>query len=102
LPTHWFVIEVLRRIEVWIHQLTPNAMVPLPMFVWAVTSCGGEPSMEVFTKNYRFHWQKKVISGKISQFGTCSFMPRTGKTSGEVVEIVPCTKNNGVTGGILV
>jgi hypothetical protein len=24
---------------------------------------------------------------------TCTFMPRTGKTSGEVVELVPCAKN---------
>lgn len=32
-PAHRFVVEVLRRFEVQIHQLTPNAMVALAKFV---------------------------------------------------------------------
>lgn len=35
-------------------------MVALAKFVWAVTSYGREPSIEVFAKNYCLHWQKKV------------------------------------------
>jgi hypothetical protein len=61
--------------------------------MWAEATYGGEPSVEVFAKNYYLHWKKKVIGGKIAQFGTCTFTPRTGKTSGEVVELVPCAKN---------
>lgn len=34
-----------------------------------------------------------MIGGKVAQFGTCIFTPRTRKPSGEVVEIVPCAKN---------
>jgi hypothetical protein len=34
------------------------------------------------------------------QFGSCMFTPRTVKTSGEVVELVPCTKNKWGIGGI--
>jgi hypothetical protein len=68
-------------------------MVALAMFVWVVTSYGGEPSVEVFTKNYCLHWQKKKIAGLIAQFGSCTFTPRTGKTLTEVVEIVSCAKN---------
>jgi hypothetical protein len=30
------------------------------------------------------------------QFGSCMFTSRTGKTSSEVVELVPCTKNKWV------
>jgi hypothetical protein len=93
LPVHQFVIEVPRCFEVQIHLLTPNAMMVLAMFVWAMTSFGGEPSVEVFAKNCCLHWQKKVIGGKIAQFGTCTFTPRTGKASGEVVELVPCAKH---------
>jgi hypothetical protein len=37
---------------------------------------------------------------KIAQFGTCTFTWRTGKTSGEVVELVPCAKNKWETSGI--
>jgi hypothetical protein len=56
LPAHRFVAEVLQRFEVQIHQLTPNAMVALAKYVWAVNSYGGQPSVEVFAKNYCLHW----------------------------------------------
>jgi hypothetical protein len=93
LPTHRFVVEVLRRYDVQIHHLTPNAVVALAKYVWAVTSYGGQPSVEVFAKNYCLHWQKRKIGSKIAQFRSCTFTPRTGKTSAEVVEFVPCARN---------
>jgi hypothetical protein len=92
LPTHQFVAEVLRKFEVQVHQLTPNAVVALAKYVWAVSSYGGQPSVEVFAKNYCLHWQKRKIGDKIAQFGLCTFTPRTGNTSAEV-EIVPCARN---------
>ena len=52
LPTHRFVVEVLRRFEVQVHLLTPNVVVALAKYVWAVSSYGGQPSMEVFAKKY--------------------------------------------------
>jgi hypothetical protein len=93
LPAHRFVAEVLQRFEVQVHQLTPNAVVALAKCVWAVTSYGGQPSVEVFAKHYCLHWQKRKIGHKIAQFGSCTFTPRTGKTSMEVVELVPCARN---------
>jgi hypothetical protein len=33
LPAHRFVVEVLRRFEVQVHQLTPNAVVALEKYV---------------------------------------------------------------------
>ena len=48
LPAHRFVGEVLRMFNVQIHQLTPNAVVALSKYVWATTSYGGQPSVEVF------------------------------------------------------
>jgi hypothetical protein len=56
LPAHRFVGEVLRRFEVQVHQLTPNAVVALAKYVWATTSYGGQPSVEVFAKHYCLHW----------------------------------------------
>jgi hypothetical protein len=83
LPAHRFVVEVLQRFEVQVHQLTPNAVVALAKYVWAVTSHGGQPSVEVFAKNYCLHWQKRKIGSKVAQFGSCTFTPRTKKTSTE-------------------
>jgi hypothetical protein len=56
-------------------------------FVWR------SASVEVFAKNYCLHWQKRKVGNKIAQFGSCTFTPRTGKTSAEVVELVPCARN---------
>jgi hypothetical protein len=87
------VVEVLRRYDMQIHQFTPNAVVALAKYVWAVTSYGGQPSVEVFAKIYCLHWQKRKVGSKIAQFGSCTFTSRTGKTSAEVVELVPCARN---------
>jgi hypothetical protein len=93
LPAHRFVAEVLRRFEVQVHQLTVNAVVALAKYVWAMTSYGGQPSMEVFAKHYCLHWQKRKIGHEIAQFGSCTFTPKTDKTSMEVVELVPYVCN---------
>jgi hypothetical protein len=93
LPAHRFVAEVLQRFEVQVHQLTPNVVVALAKYVWAATSYGGQPSVEVFAKHYYLHWQKRKIGHKIAQFGSCTFTLRTGNTSMEVVELVPCARN---------
>jgi hypothetical protein len=70
LPAHRFVAEVLRRFEVQVHQLTPNAVVALAKYVWATTSYGGQPSVEVFAKHYCLHWQKRKTGHEIAQFGS--------------------------------
>jgi hypothetical protein len=93
LPAHRFVGEVMRKFDVQVHQLTPNAVVALAKYVWATTSYGGQPSVEVFVKYYCLHWQKRRIRNKIAQFGSCTFTPKTDKTSMEVVELVPCARN---------
>jgi hypothetical protein len=93
LPAHRFVSEVLQKFKVQVHQLTPNAVVALAKYVWATTSYGGQPSVEVFAKQYCLHWHKRKIGHKIAQFGSCTFTPKSGKTSMEVVELVPCARN---------
>jgi hypothetical protein len=89
LPAHRFVSEVLQKFEVQVHQLTPNAVVALAKYVQVHQS-----SVEVFAKQYCLHWQKRKIGHKIAQFGSCTFTPKSGKTSMEVVELVPCAHNN--------
>jgi hypothetical protein len=92
LPAHRFGAEVLQRFEVQVHQLTLNVVVALVKYVWAVASYDGRPSVEVFTKNYCLHSQKRKIGNKIAQFGSCTFTPSTENTLVEVVEIVPCAR----------
>jgi hypothetical protein len=56
LSAHRFVVEVLRKFEIQIHHLMLNAMVALANYDWAVSLYGGEPSTEIFAKNYCLHW----------------------------------------------
>jgi hypothetical protein len=49
--------------------------------------------VEVFAKYYCLHWQKRMIGGEVAQFGSCTFTPKTGKTTMQVVELVPCAHN---------
>jgi hypothetical protein len=93
LPAHRFLGEVLRRFNIQIHQLTPNAVVALSKYVWATTSYGGQPSVEVFVKYYCLYWEKRMIGDEVAQFGSYTFTPKTGKTTMEVVELVPCARN---------
>jgi hypothetical protein len=68
-------------------------VVALSKYVWATTSYGGQPSVEVFAKYYCLHWQKRMIGDEVAQFGSCTFTPKTGKTTMDVVELVPCARN---------
>jgi hypothetical protein len=40
MPPHPVHTDILRRFHVQLHHLTPNAIVTISKFIWAVTSCG--------------------------------------------------------------
>jgi hypothetical protein len=83
LPYHDFLVAILDKFEVQIHQLTPNVVVALSKFVWATPTFGGDPSAEVFAKHYCLHWQKRTTGGRVDQFGSCTFTPKMGENKGE-------------------
>lgn len=45
---HGFLLDVLEKFKVQIHQLTPNVVVDLSKLVWVMTTFCGDPSAEVF------------------------------------------------------
>jgi hypothetical protein len=47
-PLSRFVVEVLKTFQIFLHQLTPKALLRLGVFVWAVRSQGIEPSAKCF------------------------------------------------------
>jgi hypothetical protein len=59
IPLHPILLEILQKFHVQLRQLTPNAIVQINKFVWAVTSCGGHPTAEVFAHHYELHYQNK-------------------------------------------
>jgi hypothetical protein len=38
-----------------------NAIVQIGKFIWAVTSCGGRPTADVFAQHYELYYQHKKI-----------------------------------------
>jgi hypothetical protein len=52
MPPHPVLVDILCKFWVQLHDLTPNAIVQISKFIWAVTSCGGWPTADVFTRHY--------------------------------------------------
>jgi hypothetical protein len=46
---------------VQLHQLTPNAIIQMSKYFWAVLSMDGEPSSDGFTKCHELHYQPKKV-----------------------------------------
>jgi hypothetical protein len=52
-PLSKFVVEVLKIYHIFLHQITPEAIMRMGIFVWAVRSQGLEPSAKCFLQYAR-------------------------------------------------
>jgi hypothetical protein len=63
---HKMIVAILKRFSIYLHQLTPNAIVRLEIFIWAVRSQGieldAEALCEVFSQIYELYFQTKAMS----------------------------------------
>jgi hypothetical protein len=51
--------DILLKFWVQLHQLTPNAIIELSKYIWAVTSFRGAPSTDGFAKRYKLLYQSR-------------------------------------------
>jgi hypothetical protein len=76
----WFSLnkmigEVLKNFEIYLHQLTPNAIVRLSIFIWALWSQGMDPNAEAFCRVHELHYQTKGrADGFHENFGCYNFV----------------------------
>jgi hypothetical protein len=69
--------EVLKNFEIYLHQLTPNAIVRLNVFIWALRSQGMSPDAEAFCRVHELHYQTKArADGMHENFGCYNFAYR--------------------------
>jgi hypothetical protein len=59
-PLHGMIAKVLEKFGIYLHQLTPNAIVRLSVYIWALRSQGVEPLAEAFCRVHELHYQTKA------------------------------------------
>jgi hypothetical protein len=101
IPLHPILLDILLKFQVQLHQLTPNAIVQIKKFVWVVTSCGGHPTVNIFTHHYELHYHNKkihLVGSEITfaaQFGCISFHP---SQVGNRARLTRATRNRWTSG----
>jgi hypothetical protein len=76
-PLHEMIADVLERFGIYLHQLTPNAIVRLSVYIWALRSQDAEPLAEGFCRSHELHYQTKAREdGLHDNFGCYNFAYR--------------------------
>jgi hypothetical protein len=76
------VVEVLRIYQIFIHQITPEAIIRMGIFVWAVRSQGLEPTAKSFCSMHELLYKTKPWGKEQyhNNFGCYSFVARSGSS----------------------
>jgi hypothetical protein len=59
-PLHEMIADVLKKFGIYLHQLTPNAIVRISVYIWALRSQGAKPLVEGFCRAHELHYQTKA------------------------------------------
>lgn len=82
---HKALVAVLKRFNIYLHQLTPNAIVCLGVFIWALRCQGVESDVEAlyeaFCHIHELHFQTNATSGLQNNFGCYNFAYQSGVLS---------------------
>jgi hypothetical protein len=71
------LVEVLKTFEIYLHQLTPEALIKVGVFIWAMRSQGLEPDARCFCNIHELSYQTKATGKEQyhNNFGCYNFMP---------------------------
>jgi hypothetical protein len=77
-PLSKFVVEVLKIYHIFLHQITPEAIMRMGIFVWAVRSQGLEPSAKCFYSMHELLYDTKATGKEQyhNNFGCYGFIAR--------------------------
>jgi hypothetical protein len=76
-PLYDMIGEVLKKFEIYLHQLAPNAIVRLSVYIWAFRSQGKSANAEGFYRVHELHYQTKARAvGLHKNFGCYNFTYR--------------------------
>jgi hypothetical protein len=77
-PLSRFVVEVLKTFQIFLHQLTPEAILRMGVFVWATRSQGIKPSAKCFCSMHELMYETKATGKEQyhNNFGCYGFIAR--------------------------
>jgi hypothetical protein len=70
-PLYEMIGEVLKMFEIYLHQLTPNAIVRLNVYIWALRSQGKSANAEGFCQVHELHYQTKARANGLHKNFSC-------------------------------
>jgi hypothetical protein len=75
-PLHKMLVEVLKRFEIYFHQLTPEALIKVGVFIWGMRSQGLESNVDCFCNIHELSYQTKAVGKEQyhNNFGCYSFV----------------------------
>jgi hypothetical protein len=73
------MVEVLKMFEIYLHQITPEALIRVGVFIWAMRSQGVEPDARCFCNIHEFSYQTKSTGKEQyhNNFGCYNFVPQS-------------------------
>jgi hypothetical protein len=66
-PLDKMLVEVLKTFKVYLHQLTPEAIIKMRIYIWAMRSQGLEPNAKCFCNMHELSYETKATEKAISQ-----------------------------------
>jgi predicted nucleic acid-binding Zn ribbon protein len=77
-PLDKLLVEVLKTFEIYLHQLTPEAIIKMGIFIWAMRSQGLEPNTKCLCNIHELSYEMNATRKEQynNYFGCYSFVPR--------------------------
>jgi hypothetical protein len=78
-PLHKMLVEVLKTFEIYVHQLAPEALIKVGVFIWAMRSKGLELDAKCFCNIHEMPYQMKAVGKEQyhNNFGCYNFVYRS-------------------------
>jgi hypothetical protein len=77
-PLYKLLVEVLKTFDIYLHQLTPEAIIKVGIFIWAMRRQGLEPNARCLCNIHELSYEMKATRKEQyhNNFGCYTFIPR--------------------------
>jgi hypothetical protein len=76
-PLDKILVEIMKTFKVYLHQLTPEAIIKIGIYIWAMRSQGLEPNAKCFCNMHELSYETKAIGcyGFVTRFELSNPVP---------------------------